>query len=133
MYLMKCDNVFIVAKIARAITDQSLQSSLYSILARHAAVEWEESGMRSLNLAVVCTKSEVGKSPHFLGYISTNIWQDINQRAARREFCSPNNRISPLVMRQLDSEIEDAKKKNNKALKKQLKRRQVKQLRICRL
>lgn len=56
---MKCDNVFIVAKISRAITDQSLKSSLYSILARHAPVEWEESGVKSLNLAVVCTKSEV--------------------------------------------------------------------------
>jgi hypothetical protein len=58
-YLMKCDNVFIVAKISRAITDQSLKSSLYSILDRHARVEWEESGGKSFNLAVVCTKSEV--------------------------------------------------------------------------
>jgi len=58
---MKCDNVFIVAKISRAITDQSLKSSLYSILARHAPVEWEESGVKSLNLAIVCTKSEVNR------------------------------------------------------------------------
>ncbi|KAH8744019.1 hypothetical protein F5882DRAFT_455086 [Hyaloscypha sp. PMI_1271] len=106
-YLMKCDNVFIVAKISRAITDQSLKSSLYSILARHAPVEWEESGVKSLNLAVVCTKSE-----------------DINQKTARREFCGPHKKISPLVMEQLDKDIEDAKKNNNSPLKKQLKRKQ---------
>ncbi|KAH6678502.1 hypothetical protein B0J14DRAFT_582898 [Halenospora varia] len=106
-YLMKCDNIFIVTKISRAITDQSLKSSLYSILARHAPVEWEELGGRSLNLAVVCTKSE-----------------DINQKTARREFCGPHKKISPLVMEQLDKSIKDAKENNNKVLKKQLKRKQ---------
>jgi len=58
-YLMKCDHVFIVAKISRAITDQSLKSSLYDVLARHVPLEWEESAGKSLNLAIVCTKSEV--------------------------------------------------------------------------
>ncbi|KAN0095627.1 hypothetical protein V8E51_016338 [Hyaloscypha variabilis] len=95
-YLMKCDNVFI-----------SLKSSLYSILARHAPVEWEESGVKSLNLAIVCTKSE-----------------EINQKTARREFCGSDKKIQPSVMEQLDKDIEDAKKNNNKALKKQLKRKQ---------
>ena len=56
---MKCDYVFIVAKISRAITDQSLKSSLYTVLARHVPLEWEESAGKSLNMAVVCTKSEV--------------------------------------------------------------------------
>ncbi|KAH8812284.1 hypothetical protein F5884DRAFT_784973 [Xylogone sp. PMI_703] len=106
-YLMKCDNVFIVAKISRAITDQSLKSSLYSILARHAPVEWEESAGKSLNLAVVCTKSE-----------------DINVEAARKQFCGPNKKIQPSVMEQLDKDIKAAKENENKALKKQLKRRQ---------
>ncbi|KAE9366257.1 hypothetical protein N431DRAFT_419424 [Stipitochalara longipes BDJ] len=106
-YLMKCDNVFIVAKISRAITDQSLKSSLYSILARHAPVEWEESGVKSLNLAVVCTKSE-----------------DINQKTARREFCGPHKKIPLSVMEQLDKNIEYAKKNSNKTLKKELKRKQ---------
>ncbi|KAH6700598.1 hypothetical protein BKA61DRAFT_705543 [Leptodontidium sp. MPI-SDFR-AT-0119] len=110
-YLMKCDNVFIVAKISRAITDQSLKSSLYSILARHAPVEWEESGVKSLNLAIVCTKSE-----------------DINQKTARREFCGPDKKISPSMMEQLDKEIEDARRNNDKSLKKQLKRKHVEQV-----
>ncbi len=31
-YLMRCNNIFIVAKISRAITDQSLQTSLFKVL-----------------------------------------------------------------------------------------------------
>lgn len=58
-YLLRCDHIFIVAKISRAITDQSLQSSLYSILSRHAELEWEESAGKSMKVAIVCTKSEV--------------------------------------------------------------------------
>ena len=49
--------------------------------------------------------------------------QDINQKTARREFCGPDKKISPLVMEQLDKDIEDAKKNNNKTLKKKLKRK----------
>jgi hypothetical protein len=49
--------------------------------------------------------------------------QDINQKTARREFCGPHKKISPLVMEQLDKDIEDAKKNNNSPLKKQLKRK----------
>lgn len=80
---MKCNNIFIVAKISRAITDQSLKSSLFSVLSRHVPLEWEESGAKSLNIAVVCTKSEVRKRRSaskggrsllnvLLGYQSTN-------------------------------------------------------------
>ncbi|TVY75935.1 hypothetical protein LSUE1_G004583, partial [Lachnellula suecica] len=106
-YLMKCDKIFIIAKIARAITDQSLKSSLYSILTRHAPVEWEESGGKSLNIAVVCTKSE-----------------DINHKAARREFCGPRKRITLAEMEKLDRDIGKAKKNNDRVLKKQLRRKQ---------
>lgn len=64
-YLMRCDNVLIVAKISRAVTDRSLQSSLFSAFSRHVPQEWEESAASSLNIAVVCTKSDVsrGNSP----------------------------------------------------------------------
>jgi hypothetical protein len=58
-YLVKCDHIFIVAKISRAITDQSLKSSLYTILSQHVQLEWEKSGGQSLKFAIVCTKSEV--------------------------------------------------------------------------
>lgn len=62
-YLMKCDSIFIVSKISRAITDQSLKSSLYSVLARNMPSQWNEQGEEQsrerLNLSVICTKSEV--------------------------------------------------------------------------
>lgn len=51
--------MFVVAKISRAITDQSLQSSLFDVLTRHVPVEWEESAGTRLKVSVVCTRSEV--------------------------------------------------------------------------
>ena len=56
---MKCDNILVVANIARAITDQSLKSSLFKVLSRHVPLAWEESAGKGLNVAVVCTRSEV--------------------------------------------------------------------------
>ena len=64
-YLVKCDNILVVGKISRAITDQSLNSSIYEILHRHVPleveveVEVEDSPEHKLNIAVVCTMSEV--------------------------------------------------------------------------
>lgn len=60
--------------------------------------------------------------------LDINVCQDINQKAARKEFCGPHKKISPLVMEQLDKEIEVAKKNNNKVLKKRLKRKYVEYL-----
>ncbi|KAJ9136605.1 Ras GTPase family protein [Pleurostoma richardsiae] len=105
-YLMRCNNIFIVAKISRAITDQSLKTSLFTVLARQVPLEWDESAAKSLNVAVVCTKSE-----------------DINLETARREFCGTGKKIPLAVVQQLDQEIDDAKRAGNAALKKQLKLR----------
>jgi hypothetical protein len=58
-YLLRCDHIFIIAKISRAITDQSLKSSLYHALSKHVPLEWENTAGRYLNVAVVCTRSEV--------------------------------------------------------------------------
>ncbi|KAK4235702.1 hypothetical protein C8A03DRAFT_46215 [Achaetomium macrosporum] len=105
-YLLKCNHVFIVAKISRAITDRSLQSSLFSVLSRHVPLEWEESAAQSLRIAVVCTKVE-----------------DIDIQAARREFCGPDKSIRDSVVDDLDAQIEDAKVTGNRMLKKALKQR----------
>lgn len=64
-YLMKCDNIFLVAKISRAITDQSLKSSLYSVLSRHMHSESNDTeGQRrkDFSISVICTKTEVRTS-----------------------------------------------------------------------
>ncbi|RYP61155.1 hypothetical protein DL769_007837 [Monosporascus sp. CRB-8-3] len=100
-YLLKCDNILLVASIARAITDQSLKSSLYNVLSRHIPLSWEESGGKGLNVAV-----------------------DINLRAARAEFCGPGKRIPNDTMDQLDKDLAAAKDAHDKARKKQLKRQQ---------
>ncbi|KAF4472847.1 hypothetical protein FALBO_253 [Fusarium albosuccineum] len=106
-YLIKCDNIIIVAKISRAITDQSLKSSLFFALSRHVPTEWEHSGAQKFKVAVVCTRSE-----------------DINQANARSEFCGRNKRISPEAMAQLDEEINAAKSVGDRTRKKVAKRKQ---------
>ncbi|RDL37034.1 Uncharacterized protein BP5553_04467 [Venustampulla echinocandica] len=58
------------------------------------------------------------------GLHDTNLARDINQKAARREFCGPNKRIAEEVMMKFDKDIEEAKRRGDKSLKKQLKRKQ---------
>jgi hypothetical protein len=127
-YLLKCNHIFIVANISRAITDQSLQSSLFSVLSRHAPLEWEESAAQSLKIAVVCTKTEVP----FLtaGWLRSQnsadlvcAVQEIDMAAARRQFCGPGRAIHPSVIDDLDTQIEDAKAMGNRTAKKALKQR----------
>ncbi|KAM4054595.1 dynamin family protein [Hirsutella rhossiliensis] len=105
-YMMRCNNVFVVANIARAITDQSLKSSLYSALSRNVPFEWEDSGAKAMNVAVVCTRIE-----------------DINMDRARQEFCGPGKRVDPSVIEQLERNIAEAKEAGDKARKKDLKKR----------
>ncbi|XEV04523.1 hypothetical protein FSHL1_009810 [Fusarium sambucinum] len=106
-YLIKCDTILIVAKISRAITDQSLKSSLFYVLSRHMPMELEQSGTQKLNVSVVCTKSD-----------------EIDLRTARLEFCGPNNSVSTEIMTQLDNEISSAKQSNDRARKKVAKKQQ---------
>ncbi|EAQ83066.1 hypothetical protein CHGG_10884 [Chaetomium globosum CBS 148.51] len=105
-YLLRCHHILIVAKISRAITDASLKSSLFSVLSRHVPLEWEETGAKSLKIAVVCTGME-----------------DIDMPAARREFCGPGKPISTATIESLDAQIEDAKAADNRVLKKALKQK----------
>ncbi|EFQ96945.1 hypothetical protein MGYG_08870 [Nannizzia gypsea CBS 118893] len=107
-YLMRCDNIFLVTNIARAITDSSLKSSIYNVISRHVPAEWEKSAGKNLKLAVVCTKSE-----------------SINQRNAEREFCGPGKKIPRPVLDNLDRDIRLAKANDDQTLKKELKRRQL--------
>ncbi|KAK4152198.1 hypothetical protein C8A00DRAFT_35109 [Chaetomidium leptoderma] len=103
-YLMRCNHIFIVTKISRAVTDQSLQSSLFSVVSNHVPMEWEDSAAQTLKIAVVCTRTE-----------------EINIEAARREFCGPGKPIRASVMQDLDAQIDDAKATGNRTLKKTLK------------
>ncbi|KFY77671.1 hypothetical protein V499_03018 [Pseudogymnoascus sp. VKM F-103] len=107
-YLLRCDHIFVVARISRAITNESLKSSFFSVVSKHAALEWEESGGKGMKIAIICTNSE-----------------DINEKSARREFCGPNSRISEEVMANLDKDISKEKANGDRQLVKKLKLRQV--------
>ncbi|KFY44636.1 hypothetical protein V495_03340 [Pseudogymnoascus sp. VKM F-4514 (FW-929)] len=107
-YLLRCDHIFVVTKISRAITNQSLKSSLVSVVSKHAEMEWDDlSGAGGMKIAIICTNSE-----------------EINEKAARREFCGPKKRIPEEVMAKLDRDIEQAKAQGNRSRMKKLKLRQ---------
>ncbi|OBT72960.1 hypothetical protein VF21_08477 [Pseudogymnoascus sp. 05NY08] len=106
-YLARCDHIFVVARISRVITNGSLKSSLLSIVSKHASLEWDEARGKGMKIAVICTNSE-----------------DINEKSTRRDFCRPNNRISPEAMAKLDQDIAKEKAHGSGQLMKKLKLRQ---------
>lgn len=59
-YLTKCDHIFLVANISRALTDQSLKTSLDTAISHSAPSSGEVSRGKASRIAVICTKSEVG-------------------------------------------------------------------------
>ena len=61
-YLLNCHHFFVVANISRAVSDQSLKSSVLTALKQSMPYEWEANGLS--NITVVCTKSEVGHCAH---------------------------------------------------------------------
>ena len=115
-----------MAGISRAISDQSLKSSLYTALSQYVPNEWETSAGKYLNVSVVCTKTEVSASnASSCEQHLTVSWQDINVKTHRKKFCGVGKRIDSATMDALDQQIEQAKNSNNKTLKKELKRRRV--------
>ena len=59
-YILSCDHIFVVGKISRAISDQSLKSSLFTAIKQHIPYEWDKEGLNRLKATIVCTRSEVG-------------------------------------------------------------------------
>ncbi|KAK2596612.1 hypothetical protein QQS21_006288 [Conoideocrella luteorostrata] len=99
-YLMRSNTVFIVANISRAVTDQSLQSSLFSVLSRHVPLEFEHEGAKALRVAV-----------------------EIDLDNAKQEFCGPNNLVRSDVCDKIENDIEAARQVGNSPEKKHLKLR----------
>ena len=60
-YLFTCDHVFVVARISRAISNQSLKNSLLQTLKNHIPNEWEQLAGKYMNLSIICTHSEVSR------------------------------------------------------------------------
>ena len=57
-YLLKADHIFIVARIERAVSDQTVNESLLSALSRHIPNALDEKGVGALNVTMVCTHAE---------------------------------------------------------------------------
>ncbi|KAH7032663.1 uncharacterized protein B0I36DRAFT_361443 [Microdochium trichocladiopsis] len=74
-YITHCDQILVVAQIGRAITDDSLHSSLKDIIKQHMATELESTARRP-RVAVVCTRSD-----------------DIDVADAFRLFCGAGGRL----------------------------------------
>lgn len=104
-YLLKADKILIVSNIARAITNQSLQSSVYTVLAQQVELDWQKNAAKkSLNFAVVCTRAD-----------------EINEDEARSDFCGDGKPLSLEALSKIDNDIKKAKAAEDKKLKKQLK------------
>ncbi|KAL9618671.1 MAG: hypothetical protein Q9160_006638 [Pyrenula sp. 1 TL-2023] len=106
-YLLRCDNIFVITKIGRAITSKSVSDNLRYVINKNEPLELHGDA-EYLDVAVICTHAD-----------------DINEKSARLEFCGPGKRIDPNEMANLDRSIEAANTAKNVKLKKQLKSRQA--------
>jgi hypothetical protein len=125
-YLLKCDHIMVATKIQRAITDRSVQSSIYNVLRSHVSSELNDKTTRGLKIAVVCTKIEVRFVLRIRLGLFTYFTKDINVKALRGEFVGPGKRISPSVMNELDRQLSQAKMRGDRKSKKEIKRRYAK-------
>jgi ABC-type dipeptide/oligopeptide/nickel transport system ATPase component len=90
-YLMRCDTVLLVAGIARVVTNQSVKSSLNSVLTNETLDDLESSSTRHSKLAIVCTKME-----------------DINEKSATMDFVGLDKCISLEDMGDINQDINTA-------------------------
>ncbi|KAH6682230.1 hypothetical protein F5X68DRAFT_242879 [Plectosphaerella plurivora] len=107
LYLLDCEQVLVVSKIGRVITDQSVKAYLNDEAARLKNLQDQNvPGIKELKLTVVCTASD-----------------DINEKAAIADFVGEGKKISPAHMNQLKAELNAAKGAGNSRLKKLAKHR----------
>ena len=99
-YILGADHIFIVAKISRVVSNQSLKACLHTVR-RHVPNEWEEHGAKRLNITVVCTRAE-----------------DMNFKDMKKEFVVKRKVLDAQKIELLDSELKQADKRSDSKLKK---------------
>lgn len=62
LYLLDCEEILIVAKIGRVITDQSVKAYLTNEATRLKTLRDQSPGDSQLKLTVICTASDVSNS-----------------------------------------------------------------------
>ncbi|KAJ5639534.1 uncharacterized protein N7484_007396 [Penicillium longicatenatum] len=105
-YISRCDHIFLVANISRAITDQSLKSSLYAAMNHHAPQGLEVSARKESQIAVICTNAE----------------SNINGLLSQLLHNSDSKLPLATQIIELDEKIKTARQNFNRELKKELKR-----------
>lgn len=91
-YLMRCDHLFMLTKITRAITDESLQSIIEKSMEKYASIDLKANARSQLALSIVCTHSE-----------------SIDEDDVLESFCCEGGLIDPEEMKAFDEKMENAK------------------------
>ncbi|KAH7024424.1 uncharacterized protein B0I36DRAFT_331391 [Microdochium trichocladiopsis] len=105
-YLAGCDHLFMVSRIHRAVTDDTLWQSITKAISDYAPSKWETVSDK-MNLTIVCTMAD-----------------DMDVEEQSRRFCGPGKVIETGTMRGIELEIEVAIDNNDL---RGLKRAQAKQ------
>lgn len=101
-----------VAEISRALTDESLRTSLHSAISHFAPSNGKESKGKVFKVAVICTKTDVSIL-WTLGHNITDNKKDIDVRATERELGSESD-FPVSRMKGLDSAIKKASSRAHK-------------------
>ena len=109
LYLHRCDGVFILSKISRALTDDSLESSVYSMPAQEMPVEWEINREKRLQVTVIRTKTYVSIPKKMFFYFSLTKVQDITISANKQALIPENGPEFKCCIQSLEKEAKQAK------------------------
>ena len=102
-YLLKANHIFLLAKVERAVSDQSLKDS-FALLRRHLPNEWDEDGASRLKVTVICTRAE-----------------DMKFSDMKRDFVVKRKMVDAKVVAELENKLKLGSKGTNVKLKKQSK------------
>ena len=106
-YLSKCDHVFIVAKISRAIPDQALHTTVMNEVRRRVPIDCGGSVSSHSRVTIVCTRAD-----------------DVDVKALRKKFVGTGKAISLKVMARIDERRKAATKANDAELLKLIKQQE---------
>lgn len=103
-YLLRCDHIFVLAKITRAVTDEGLQRIINKTIERYASIELRAPSRRRVPLSIIATHTD-----------------SIDLKEVQRAFCFPGGIIDPKEMEDHEDLINQAELDCEPKLKRRLK------------
>ncbi|CAI7582702.1 unnamed protein product [Penicillium pancosmium] len=104
-YLSRCDRVFHVTDIRRALTNEVLESSLYSTVPHDASTSEEVSTKRWSRTAVICTMSDVideaGAERHLQDPEKMSMREAVAMQSIEDEIRKVETKQDPVLMTEL--------------------------------